>query len=304
MHGGQAAPHPMDWSVHTSMNATPTTFSVDKSTSALWRVTFRNPPINLINAKMLSELQQLLTELESSDLVAVIVFDSADPDYFLAHFDIAADQADVTSLPPGRTGLTPWLDVLIRISELPMVTITALRGRARGAGSELALATDIRFASREKAILGQFELGTGAVPGGGPATRLPGIVGRGRAMEILLGADDFDGDLAERYGYVNRSIADEQFEKFVDDFAKRVSQFDVRAIAEIKGFVNDVSLPETDAFPPQMVAFVNSFFRPETVDRVTQILDLGLQQRSDIELHLGAAVEQITPPTPVGRSRT
>jgi enoyl-CoA hydratase/carnithine racemase len=283
------------------MDSSGTTFTVDKVTSTCWNVTFDNPPVNLINARMVGELQILLTDLENNHEVAVVVFKSADPDYFLAHFDIAADQAEVVALPRGRTRLSPWIDVLVRISQLPIVTIVALRGRARGAGSEFALAADIRFASRERAILGQFELGTGAVPGGGPAARLPGIVGRGRAMEILLGADDFDGDLAERYGYVNRSIPDTEFEHFVDAFADRVSKFDVRAIAEIKGFVNDVSLPADEVFAPQINAFVTSFFRPETQRRVQELLALGLQQRTDVELHLGASVAQLAVPRPVGR---
>jgi enoyl-CoA hydratase/carnithine racemase len=145
----------------------------------------------------------------------VIVFDSADPEFFLAHWDVAADPTLIDALPPGPTGMHPWLDVLVRLSRLPPVTIAALRGRARGEGSEFALVTDIRFASGERAILGQFELGAGAVPSGGPASRLPRLVGRGRALEILISADDYDADLADRYGYVNRAIPDEQFAGFV-----------------------------------------------------------------------------------------
>src|SRR5260221_6814182 len=145
---------------------------------------------------------------------AVLVFDSADPDYFLAHCDIAAEnRALVDALPAGPTGFHPWVDRLVRLSKLPAVTISAIRGRTRGAGSEFALASDIRFASRERAVLGQFEVGFGAIPGGRPATRLPRLVGRGRAFEILLGGEDFRGELAERYGYVHRASSDAQ----VDD---------------------------------------------------------------------------------------
>jgi enoyl-CoA hydratase/carnithine racemase len=183
-----------------------TRFTVDSSTQSLWRVTFDHPPINLIDHVMIGELGELLAEVERNEEPAVLVFHSADPDYFLAHYDIAADPGLVNSLPAGPTGFHPWVDVLVRVSRLPAVTISAIRGRARAAGSEFVLATDVRFASRERAVLGQVEVGFGAAPGGGPASRLPGLVGRGRTLEILLGGEDFDGELAERYGYVNRAI--------------------------------------------------------------------------------------------------
>src|SRR3982075_2530501 len=175
-------------------------FSLDRSTPSLWRVTFDNPPINLIDSVMIVALHDLLAEIEQDNRVAVVVFDSADADFFLAHYDIAADQSAFNALPAARTPFHHWANLLIRLSRSRAVTISALRGRARGAGSEFVLATDIRFASRERAVLGQFEVGFAAVPGGGPSTRLPGIAGRGRAFEILLGGDDFDGEIAERYG--------------------------------------------------------------------------------------------------------
>jgi enoyl-CoA hydratase/carnithine racemase len=181
-----------------------TRFGLVRSTPSLWRATFDNPPINLIDPVMVVELHDVLTEIEQDSRVAVVVFDSADPDFFLAHYDIAADPSALDALPAAPTPFHHWADLLIRLSKSRAVTITALRGRARGAGSEFALATDIRFASRERAVLGQFEVGFGVVPGGGPSTRLPGIVGRGRAFEILLGGEDFDGGLAERYPFSSR----------------------------------------------------------------------------------------------------
>src|SRR5262245_45096814 len=205
----------------------PESFTLDLATPALSRATFDNPPINLIDASVIHELGELLAEVERGDGPAVIVFDSADPDYFLAHFDVSPEnRARVRSLAPSPTALHPWLDVLLRLGKLPAVTISAIRGRARGAGSELVLATDIRCASRERAVLGQPEVGFGAIPGGGPASRLPGLVGRGRTFEILVGGEDFDGALAERYGYVNRALPDDELDGFVDRFARRVSRFD------------------------------------------------------------------------------
>jgi enoyl-CoA hydratase/carnithine racemase len=269
-----------------------TRFTIDSSTPSLWRVTFDHPPINLIDHVMIGELGELLAEVERNEEPAVLVFDSADPDYFLAHYDIAADPSLVNSLPAGSTGFHPWVDVLVRVGRLPAVTISAIRGRARAAGSEFVLATDIRFASRERAALGQFEVGFGAVPGGGPASRLPGLVGRGRTFEILLGGEDFNGELAERYGYVNRAIPDAELEDFVDRFARRVSTFDRQALADIKQFVNAVSLPADEGFPPQMDAFWKAVARPALQARVGRAFQDGLQRRSDVELHLGEYVGQ------------
>ena len=271
-----------------------TRFTLDRSTPSLWRVTFDHPPINLVDPVLIGELGELLADIERNEEPAVVVFDSADPDYFLAHYDVAADPGLVDSLPAGPTGFHPWVDILIRVSRLPAVTISAIRGRARGAGSEFVLATDIRFASRERAVLGQFEVGFGAVPGGGPASRLPGLVGRGRTLEILLGGEDFNGELAERYGYVNRAIPDDEFEDFVTRFARRVSTFDWRALADIKHFVDAVSLPADEGFPPQMEAFWKAVARPELQARVGRAFEDGLQQRSDVELHLGEYVGRLS----------
>jgi len=271
-----------------------TCFTVDSSTPSLWRVTFDHPPINLIDYVMIGELGELLAEVERDEEPAVLVFNSADPDYFLAHYDIAADPSLVNSLPAGPTGFHPWVDILVRVSRLPAVTISAIRGRARAAGSELVLATDVRFASRERAVLGQVEVGFGAIPGGGPASRLPGLVGRGRTLEILLGGEDFNGELAERYGYVNRAIPDDEFEDFVDRFARRVSTFDRQALADIKHFVNEVSLPADEGFPPQMDAFWKAVARPALQARASRAFEDGLQQRSDVELHLGEYVGHLS----------
>ena len=270
-----------------------TRFILDRSTPSLWRVTFNHPPINLINSVMIGELRELFTAVERDQGPAVLVFDSADPDYFLAHYDTtAANRPLVDSLPAGPTGFHPWIDIVVRLGKLPAVTISAIRGRARGAGSEFALASDVRFASRERAVLGQMEVGFGAMPGAGPVSWLPRLVGRGRAFEILLGGEDFDGELAERYGYVNRAIPDDEFETFVDRFARRVSTFDRQALADIKHFVNKVSLPDDEEFPPQIDAFWEAAARPAFQARHAKAFEEGYQQRSNVELRLGEYVGQ------------
>ncbi|GAA2513965.1 enoyl-CoA hydratase/isomerase family protein [Winogradskya humida] len=270
----------------------PTHLTVTAESPAFWRVTFDNPPVNVIGPAMMSDLKTLLTELESNTTVNVVLFDSADPDFFLAHYDLAADPALAEAL-PSATGYAAWVDITVRISKLAAVTISAIRGIARGAGSEFALATDMRFASLEKAVLGQMEVGFAAVAGGGAGGRLPALVGRGRAFEILLGGNDYDGALAEKYGYVNRAIPDEQFEAFVTDYARRVSGWNHQALGEIKSFINKYTrLPDTE-FPLHSDAFWGAAGRPEFRTTASRLFDKGLQERGPLEYHLGDDIAAI-----------
>jgi enoyl-CoA hydratase/carnithine racemase len=182
-----------------------------------------------------------------------------------------------------------WVDVTVRLSKLDAVTISAIRGIARGAGSEFALATDIRFASLGKAVLGQMEVGFSAVAGG----RLPALVGRGRAFEILLSGNDYDAALAERYGYVNRAVPDADFGAFVEAFARRVSGWNHQALAEIKGFINKYTrLPDAE-FPLHSDAFWGAAARPEFRTTAARLFDKGLQQRGALEYHLGEDIAAI-----------
>src|SRR5262245_52560055 len=202
-----------------------TQFDVREVSPAYWRITFANGPVNLIDPDTVEELAGLLGRMENAPDLTVAVFRSDNPGFFMAHWDFLSDPARVAAMRPGPTGLHPYLDNFVRLSRVPVATISEIRGRTRGAGSEFVLATDIRFAS-EKAVLGQFEVSVGAVPGGGPMARLGRLVGRGRALEILLGGDDIPAALAAGYGYVNRLIPDADIEDFVDDFARRIATFD------------------------------------------------------------------------------
>jgi len=176
------------------------------------------------------QLEEIVSSLESDDRVKAVVFDSAVDGFFLTHYDFVVKPEESAKFPAGKTGLQALPDMLARLSRAPVVSISSIRGRATGVGSELALASDMRFASREKAVLSQWEVGAALVPGGGPMARLPRLMGRGRALEVLLGADDVHGDLAELYGYVNRSMPDDQLDAFVDALARRISSFDKQAI--------------------------------------------------------------------------
>ncbi len=270
-------------------------FKVKAVTPTFWEVTFVNPPINLIGPETIPQLNELLADIEADPKLTVVVFKSDDPDFFIAHWDIASDTAAMAALPPGPSGLHPWNDVLVRLSRVPVLTVASIRGRARGAGSEFLLACDVRFASREKAILGQWEVGAGAVPGGGPMARLSRLVGRGRALEILIGSDDFAGDVAECYGYVNRAVPDAELDTFVETFARRIAGFEKEAIQVTKRFVDEVTLPPIGELTPNMNAFFASVARPETQSRAMALFKAGLQTRADVELRLGDYVARYTP---------
>jgi enoyl-CoA hydratase/carnithine racemase len=256
-------------------------------------VTFDHAPINTITADTVAELADLVDALERDEDLTVVVFTSRNPEFFLAHYDTEGDPAKTLSMQPGPTGMHPWLDLTARLSRAPVVSIASIRGRARGAGSEFALATDIRLAG-EKAILAQFEVGTGVVPGGGPMARLPRLIGRGRALEVLLVADDIDASLAERYGYVNRVVPDDQLDQETDRIARRLASFDKRAIAETKAFVDATTLPANEELPPALIAFFNSASRPETQARLAALATHGFGSDSELERRLGELVTLAT----------
>jgi len=260
---------------------------------AYWRVTIDNPPINVMGPEMVRQFQSVINALEADEHVRVVVFDSAVDDYFLNHSDFLAKLEDLTSMPSGPTGLPPWPDFLVRLTRLPVASIALIRGRATGNGSEITLSCDMSFASREKAIISQWEVGVGMVAGGGPMARLPRLIGRGRALEVLLGADDIGGDLAERYGYVNRSLPDAELDTFVDALAMRIASFDKQAIAETKRLVNLNSLPPDAEIAPEWDAFLASLGRPAAQARLRMLFERGFHKPGDIETRLGYHVGQL-----------
>ncbi|HEX8800325.1 MAG TPA: enoyl-CoA hydratase/isomerase family protein [Terriglobales bacterium] len=259
-----------------------------------WQVTFDHPPLNIFGPNTIPQLDEIITALETDEHVKVAVFDSAVEGFFLTHYDFLAKPEDTTRLAPGPTGLQPLPDMLVRLSRAPVVSIASIRGRATGVGSELALACDMRFASREKAILSQFEVGAGIVPGGGPMARLPRLMGRGRALEILLGADDFPGDLAERYGYVNRSLPDADLDAFVESLATRIASFDKRAISETKRFADVASLPPDFEIAPEWDVCFASIMRPAAQTRIKMLMERGFHRPGDVEDRLGYHVGQLS----------
>lgn len=271
----------MATSVHTPQ------IVVTRHSAAFWRVTFSNAPLNIFGPETLPQLDAVITALETDDDVKVVVFDSAVDGFFLTHYNFLAPLEESTQYPAGPTGLQALPDMLVRLSRASVVSIAAIRGRATGVGSELALASDMRFASREKAILSQWEVGAGLVPGGGPMARLPRLIGRGRALEVLLGADDIDGPTAELYGYVNRALPDGELDAFVDALATRIASFDKQAITETKRLVNVNSLPSDDEIAPEWDAFLGALQRPAAQSRIQTLFERGFHQPGDVESRLG-----------------
>src|SRR6266404_3335085 len=192
------------WPIIRRMAESRAPVRVVEESPAFWRVVFDHPPFNIVDAGIFEGLQNLLGRMDGSSELRVVVFESAIDDFYLAHFDLTGNIGNILTA-VGTSGLPILMDTFVRLTKSPVVSIAKIRGCVRGVSSEFVLACDMRFASRENTRLGQPEVGVGLHPGGGGTERLPHLVGRGRALEIVLGANDFDGDTAERYGYVNRA---------------------------------------------------------------------------------------------------
>lgn len=257
-----------------------------RRTPAYWRVTFDNPPLNVMGPEMVRQFQNLIDQIESDEEVRVVVFDSVVDGFFLNHSDFTLRLEDLASLPPGPSGLAPWPDFLVRLTRAPVASIALIRGRATGNGSEIALACDMAFASRDKAILSQWEVGVGMVAGGGPMARLPQLVGRNRAMEILLGSEDISGAQAEAYGYVNRALPDGELDAYVNALATRISRFDKWAIAQTKRLVN-ASLPPDVELGAGWEACIASLGRSAAREGIKALTALGFQAPGEVENRLG-----------------
>src|SRR5260221_2484217 len=255
---------------------------VVEETPRYWRAVFDYPPFNVVDGDVFQALQDLLVRMETTESLRVVVFESALPDFYLSHFDLTGRLGNVMSA-IGPTGLPILMDTFVRLTKAPVVSLARIRGCVRGVSSEFVLACDMRFASRENTKLGQPELGVGLHPGGGGTERLPHLVGRGRALEIVLSANDFDGDTAERYGYVNRSFPDAELDSFVHALARRIGSFDRLALVAAKNLVNQVSLPPSDRLLDAFTSFGTALGWPEAQNRVRTVLERGLQRAAAFE---------------------
>lgn len=265
-----------------------------RRTPAYWRVTLDNPPLNVMGPQMVQEFTHLIDAIEADDDVRVVVFDSSVDGYFLNHSDFKARIDDMLALPPGRTGLPPWPDFLVRLTRAPVASIALIRGRATGNGSEITLSCDMAFASREKAIISQWEVGVGMVAGGGPMARLPHLIGRNRAMEVLLSSEDIHGEMAEAYGYVNKALPDAELDAYVDALATRISRFDKWAIAQTKRLVNTSLTPDVE-LGAGWEACIASLGRPAAQEGIKALTAKGFQAPGDVENRLGFHLGELPP---------
>ena len=236
------------------------------------------PPINLLGPELVRDLVSVIKRAEGDDAYKVLVFKSGDPDYFISHVDltrISEYRQEAAKL----TGV-PSIALLFRhLSASRLVTIAQIEGRVRSAGSEFVLACDMRFAARESAVFAQFESAFGQIPGGGATQYLARLMGRARALEVLLSAEDYDAELAERYGWINRALPARALGAFVRELAQRIAQFPAAGLLEIKDRVNAITLASTDDFRRDSDLFAEEVQNSETQRRIQAAMRRGLQTR-------------------------
>src|SRR5271168_2894627 len=256
-------------------------FNIDRTYPGLWTITFSNPPINIFVPTTIVELGALMTDLEADPSVKVVVFQSANPDFFIAHLDVAK-----AAERPEALGL--WRDFVLRLSSTPVVSIAKIRGRTRGIGNEFVLACDMRFASRQSALFGNPEVGVGLVPGGGALEWLPRLVGRSRALEFLLSGDDFDAEIAERYGWVNRTLDDNDLDSFVDTLVRQT-------LAAAKAQINRFGTPTATELQSSNDMFFSTLALPGAQARRAKVRNSGYGVPGDFELNFGRYLPALGP---------
>jgi enoyl-CoA hydratase/carnithine racemase len=255
-----------------------------RKTAQIAHITFSNAPVNLVTGELAQALHDVVVQLDSDPDLQVLVFDSSVPDFFLNHFDLA-HLADFPG-PDAATGRQVWTDIVVRLSTAPYVTVGVIRGRTRGGGNELALALDLRYASREKAFFGQPEVGTAVVPGGGGTERLPHLIGRDRALEAVLTSFDYDATTAENWGWVTRALPDAELDGFVDDVVGRLAAFDRTALATAKRMINRASLPPEADLDTAYSEFLDTTRLPGYLARAAAPAPTG-PQALEVEYRLG-----------------
>ena len=261
-------------------------FDIDRTNPGRWTVTFSNPPINMFVPDTIVEFGALLADLEADASVKVVVFESANPDFFVAHLDVAkaAERPEVLGF---------WRDSVLRLASMPVVSVAKIRGRTRGIGNEFVLACDMRFASRQNAIFGNPEVGVGLVPAGGAMEWLPRMVGRSRALEFVLSADDFDADVAERYGWVNRALDDADLDAFVETLVLRLASFDRETLGAAKTQINRFGMPTAAELQSSIDLFFPSLASPAGQARRAKLRGLAYGVPSDFEMNFGRYLPQL-----------
>jgi enoyl-CoA hydratase/carnithine racemase len=249
-----------------------------------WRVTFDNPPFNLYDPEVEESLAAALGQLDADPDVKVVVFDSALPEFFMAHLNLSR-------VGEFGQGMPTWFDIVDRLERARFITIGSVRGRARGIGNEFLLALDIRFASRENAVLGQLEIGSGIIPGCGGMQRLWRLTGKARALEIIASGEDYDAETAERYGWINRAVPDDELDGHVDRFASRLASFDAAALRAVKEILNEeVAPPNAQSLADSHERFIGLLNRPQVQERLQQLGTASREVLIDLELNMGERI--------------
>jgi enoyl-CoA hydratase/carnithine racemase len=268
-------------------------FTIEEPAPGYWRVVFSNPPINMLNSTTVLELADIVGRIEQTDDLRVVVFASEHPDFFMARYDLS--DTNPVAFAPTESGVTLFIDSMLRLNEAGPITIACIRGRCRGGGSEFALSCDLRFASVEKAVLGQPEVGVGIVPAGGAIERLPLLVGAARALEIIASSDDFDAPTAERYGWINRAIADDELDDHVDQLARRLATFDRQALATAKRLVRRHASASVEDYRETLGALRELIVSPSTGARRVAVAQHAASVGHDFELSMGHHLGAVEP---------
>ena len=251
------------------------------------------PPMNLLGPALVRDLVSLIQQAEADDAIGVVVFKSADPDYFVSHVDVTRIN-EYRAAAAQLTGEASLALLFRRLSTSRLVTIAQIEGRVRGAGSEFVLACDMRFAARESAIFGQFEPAFGVIPGGGAVQHLTRLLGRARVLEVMLSAEDYDAELAERYGWINRALPAAAIDDFISSLAHRIAQFPGAGRAVLKDRVNEIALAPAEEFRLDSDRFLEGVSKPETRRRIGLAMQHGFQTREaelDLARMLGSLPE-------------
>ena len=243
-------------------------------------ITINNPPINILTPALYQELVALVEELQADDALTVVVFKSADPDFFIAHYDVANILQFPTDGDPERsTELNPFHTMCERVRTMNKVTIAQIEGRVGGGGSEFAASMDMRFGVIGKTIVNQMEVPLGILPGGSGTQRLPRLVGRGRALEIILAGEDLDAETAERWGYLNRIYAADAIDAKIAALAQRIASFPASAVRLAKASVNAADLPIQQGLQEEAYLFARLLRTDAAQQNMSRFLEIGGQTR-------------------------
>jgi enoyl-CoA hydratase/carnithine racemase len=267
------------------------TLTVKAADGIAW-VTLDHPPINLLDLAMIRDLDRVGRELEADENVRVVVVRSANPDFFIAHADVTLIQLLPVQPPPKAATLGQFHQMVDRFRTMPKATIGVVEGRARGGGSEFLLSLDMRFGALGRAVLAQPEVALGIIPGGSGTQRLPRLIGRARALEVILGCADIPADLAERWGYLNRALPEGELTPFVSALAARIASFPASAIALAKAAVDAADTTTEAGLIEEAHLFNLSLATAESQQRMTRFMQAG-GQTPEVEKAMGTSLQAL-----------